>query len=127
MVKLLWIAVGGAAGSVLRYALAGVVQNWSGGTFPLGTMVVNLIGCLVMGFLGYVLTEYWLIREEYRLALLFGLLGGFTTFSTFGWDALRMASDGETARAILYITVSNVGGLFGVWAGYRLAVRWYGV
>jgi len=126
MVKLLWIAVGGAAGSVLRSALAGAAQQWSGLSFPIGTLLVNLIGCLAMGYLGYILVENWQLREELRLALLVGLLGGFTTFSTFGWDTLRMFQHGESWQALAYISVSNVGGIVGVWLGYRLALRWYG-
>lgn len=126
MTKLLWIAVGGATGSVLRYALAGATQQWSGMSFPIGTLAVNLIGCLAMGYLGFILVEHWEIREEYQLALLFGLLGGFTTFSTFGWDVMRQLQHGEPIRALTYIVASNIGGILGVWLGYRLAMRWHG-
>ncbi len=126
MTKLLLIALGGSAGAVLRYLLAGWGQRLTSGPFPLGTLLVNLIGCLVMGFLVGVLTGPLLVREEYRLALLVGFVGSFTTFSTFGYETLALLQDREWGGAALNVAVSNVVGIAAVLAGMRLAERWQG-
>ena len=86
MTKWLLIAAGGAFGSVLRYAVQGWVQRAANGSFPVGTLTVNVLGCMFVGFLAALLTGPVLIREEYRLGLTVGILGGFTTFSTFGLE-----------------------------------------
>lgn len=130
MTKLLLIAGGGAAGSVLRYLVAGWGQRLAAGvlpgfpTFPLGTLLVNVAGCLGIGLLGGLLSGPALLREEYRLALLVGLFGGFTTFSTFGWETLGLAGDGEWAPALWNVLLHNALGLAAVWLGARLAARW---
>jgi len=126
MTKLLFIAFGGACGSVLRYGCAGWVQRSAGGLFPIGTMAVNVVGCLCIGFFGLALSEHVLMREEHRLAIIVGLFGGFTTFSTFGWETFSLINDGQWFRASANIVVSNVLGLAAVWLGYRLAERFYG-
>ena len=90
---------------------------------------VELLAALpsvVIGFFGMVLSGPVLVREEYRLALLVGLFGGFTTFSTFGWETFSLLNDGEWWRAFANFVLSNVGGVMAVWIGYRLAERWYG-
>ena len=117
----LCIALGGGVGSLLRFATASFVQRSSGGVFPLGTLAVNTAGCLLIGFLGALLAGPLLVREEVRLGLLVGLLGGFTTFSTFGWETLALLEDGEWARAAANVAASNLLGLAAVWAGLRLA------
>ncbi len=127
MAKLLLIAAGGAAGAVLRYLGAGWGQSLTTGPFPLGTLLVNILGCLLIGFLGAAFAGPILVREEYRLALLVGFLGGFTTFSTFGWETFLLLNDGQKWRALLNLLASNVLGVAAVWIGYRMAQRWYGV
>ena len=126
MSKLLFIAGGGALGSVLRYLVQGWVQTLSGGMFPLGTFVVNIFGCLVIGFLNKAFTETLLIRPEYRLALTVGVLGGFTTFSAFGWETFSLANEGQALRASVNALLSVGTGLAAVWLGYRLAEHWLG-
>ena len=121
MGTLVWIALGGAVGSVLRFLVSSGCQRLSGGAFPVGTLTVNLVGCLLIGFLGALLSGPLLVREEYRLGLLVGLLGGFTTFSGFGWETLALLNDGEWGRAALNLVAANLLGLAGVWGGYRLA------
>ncbi|MBI4719236.1 MAG: fluoride efflux transporter CrcB [Planctomycetes bacterium] len=123
MTKWLLIGAGGAAGSMLRYALAGLAQRLAGGSFPVGTLLVNVTGCLAIGFLGAALTGPYVIREEYRIALLVGLLGGYTTFSSFGWETLALLNDGQMARATANVLLCNGLGLAAVWLGYRLAER----
>ncbi len=127
MLKLLLIAAGGAFGSLARYAVSGWVQRFAGAAFPVGTLAVNVLGCLAIGFLNAVFAGPWLIREEYRIALTIGLLGGFTTFSSFSWETFALASDGESFRAAMNLLLSVTLGLTATWIGYRLAIRWFGV
>lgn len=127
MLQIFLIALGGSVGSVLRYLLAGWGQRLTGGTFPLGTLIVNVLGCLVIGFLNALFNGPLMIRQEYRLALTIGVLGGFTTFSAFGWESFSLANDGQYFRAILNILLSITLGLVAVWLGYRLSQRWFGL
>jgi CrcB protein len=95
MNKWLLIAAGGALGSLLRYALQGWAQRLAGGNFPAGTLAVNLIGCLLIGVLSGAFSGPLLIREEYGIGLTVGVLGGFTTFSTFGLETFILANAGQ--------------------------------
>jgi len=124
--KLTLIFLGSGLGGVLRYLIAGVVQNLFAPTFPIGTLVVNVTGCLAIGFLATALGGA-LMREEYRVAILVGILGGYTTFSTFGRETMTLLQDGEWLLASLNVMLSNVLGLVGVWAGWALSIRMYGV
>jgi len=126
MQLLLFIACGGGVGAVMRYLVAGWGHQLVAGTFPVGTLIVNTTGCLLIGFLGATLSGPVLVREEYRMGLMVGLLGGFTTFSTFGYETLALLEDGDLAMASLNILLSNLLGLAAVWGGYRLAELWHG-
>ncbi len=112
-------------GVLLRYWLSGWVDHWMhqrfGGTFPLGTLLANLAGCFAAGFLFHYLTEKTLLDPRVRISILVGLLGGFTTFSSYAVQTLSLFRDGETSLALLSLTVSNVGGLALAWAGYELS------
>ena len=127
MLKWTLIAAGGALGSLLRYALQGWVQRLSEGTFPIGTLAVNLLGCLAIGFLSALFAGPTLIREEYRIGLTVGILGGFTTFSTFGLETFSLAADNQWRYAAANVALSCAGGFVGVWLGYRLGERLFGV
>lgn len=127
MVKVLMIAAGGGVGAVLRYAISGWSQRLAGGTFPVGTLTVNVVGCLAMGLLFAAFAGPVLVREEHRLAVLIGLLGGFTTFSTFGYETFALLNDRQIGRAAMNVLLSNVLGIGAVWLGYRLGERWVGV
>ncbi len=127
MGTVLLIALGGGVGAVLRYFVAGWTQGLTAGSFPLGTLTVNVLGCFLIGFLGMVLTEHIQLRPEYRIGLLVGVLGGFTTFSTYGWETMALLRDGENLSAALNLILSNLLGFAGVWLGYRIAEKWYGV
>jgi CrcB protein len=126
LLKLLLIAVGGAAGAVLRYAVAGWAQRLTDGSFPLGTLAVNVSGCFAIGLAGAFFAGPQLVREEYRAALLVGLLGAFTTFSTYGWESFSLINAGQFRQAALNVVVSNIAGLAAVWLGYRLSEQWFG-
>jgi CrcB protein len=118
-----WLAValGGALGSVARHAVNHVVHTrWLVSRFPIGTAVVNLTGCLVIGLLaGLVATNRIDLRFSRREFVLTGLLGGFTTFSTFGLDTFVLARTQPEAAAF-NVVLQVVGGLAAVWIGYRL-------
>ena len=120
MEKWFLIAVGGAFGSVCRYGLSGLVSRTANSTFPWGTITVNILGCLLMGVLFRGFVHFSALREEYRVAILVGVLGGFTTFSSFGIDAFRLFNDGQWRHAAGYIVLTNVGCLVAVWIGYRV-------
>lgn len=111
------IFLGSGTGGLLRYWLGEVIQNWWKTPFPAGTLVINVTGCLVMGFLVTAWSGPVAIREEYRAAVLVGLLGGYTTFSSFGRDTLSLAHNGEWLRAGGYVLGSVVLSLLAVWAG----------
>lgn len=121
MQKTILIALAGLVGTLLRYWLSGVVARQYGETFPWGTMAVNLIGCFVTGAVFYLTEERFLINPAVRTVILIGLLGGFTTFSSYGLQTFTLLRDGEVGLAALNIVTSNVFGLLMVWAGYTLS------
>ncbi len=114
------IAIGGGLGSVLRYYLQGVVQIGSGSLFPFGTLVVNLGGSLCIGFLAG-LAEAKLLSPVLTLFLMAGLLGGFTTFSTFSLENVYLVKMGQMRYAILNVLISNGFGIALAFAGYSIA------
>jgi len=130
--KLLLIFIGAGIGGVLRYLIAGWTQNLTinATLFPTGTLAVNLIGCLIIGFLATAFTGNTApirIDEPYRIAILVGILGGFTTFSSFCYETLELLKEREFMLAILNITISNLGGLAAVFFGWKIAQRIFGL
>lgn len=123
--SLLFVAAGGAVGAMLRYLLSGWMQRVT--SFPVGTLGVNLIGCFFLGLLGAAITGPLLMREEWRLAVMIGLLGAFTTFSTYAWETLLLAEDGRWAMALGNVLLSNGLGFVAVYVGFRLSQRVWGV
>jgi CrcB protein len=117
---LLFVAVGGALGAVARYGLSGWVQSVSGGTFPWGTLVVNVLGCFLLGFVFRVL-QLSALSPAFRGAVTVGFLGAFTTFSTFGLETVGLLQDGRWARAAAYAGGSVAIGVAAVVAGLWLA------
>lgn len=118
MQKWLFVGCGGFVGSVVRYVLSGIIQRLTGSfTFPYGTLAVNLVGCFAIGVLGGLFESRGVFSEPARLFLLVGLLGGFTTFSTFGFETFSLLRDGETPAALGNAIVQVVGGVAAVWAG----------
>ncbi len=117
----LFIALGGGLGAVGRFLVVELVQRLSGISWPLGTLTVNWIGSFAIGGLAVLFTGPWVARDEWRLLLLTGVLGGFTTFSAYSLESLRMMQDGQLGRMLAYVLLSNVGGLaavlLGWWAG----------
>lgn len=118
---LIYVMVGGALGAAARYGLGGWVQDWSGSTFPWGTLVVNVSGSFLIG-LSVHLLEALPVSVEMRALVTIGLLGAFTTFSTFSYETLMLAREGLWGRALAYTFGSLVLGLVAVVAGYASAV-----
>jgi fluoride exporter len=127
MTKLLLIFLAGGVGSLARYLLSGWVQRQGTESFPLGTLVINILGCFLIGFLTEAFSGRILLREEHRIMITVGFIGGFTTFSTFGLETFTLLDDGQLVRATLNVVLSVGLGLFAVWFGYRLAQYWLGV
>jgi CrcB protein len=120
MFRTLFVGIAGLAGTLLRYWLSGFVARRYGETFPVGTMVVNVLGCLLAGAIFNLTEERFLINPTLRTVILIGFLGGFTTFSSYGLQTFTLLRDGEFGLAILNVAVSNVLGLLMVWVGYGL-------
>ncbi|HBB67545.1 MAG: hypothetical protein A2X28_00735 [Elusimicrobia bacterium GWA2_56_46] len=118
MLRLFLLLAGGGAGTVLRYWLSTMTYRASGGIFPTGTLAVNLGGSLAVGCL-WALFEKGALTPNARLFLLTGLLGGFTTFSTFTLENFSLLRDGELKLAAANVLVSNVAGIFLVFAGFK--------
>ncbi|MBZ5695715.1 MAG: fluoride efflux transporter CrcB [Acidobacteriia bacterium] len=117
------LIVFGTLGTLARYALQGLVQERTGSTFPSGTLVVNLLGCFLLGGIAEYALTHLTIPPEWRIGITVGFFGAFTTFSTFSWEAARMLQDGEWRRATTYILASVVGGVVAVFFGMRIADR----
>ncbi|PKN92441.1 MAG: fluoride efflux transporter CrcB [Chloroflexi bacterium HGW-Chloroflexi-6] len=122
MGKFFIIGLGGGLGAILRYILSGLVQNWSKSiSFPYGTLAVNLLGCLLIGLLTGLAETRGLFSPEARLFIFVGLLGGFTTFSTFGNETFNLILSRESFLAVLNLATHIVLGIGMVWAGRILA------
>src|SRR5215813_10558650 len=121
--KLFLIALFGAMGTLARYGLQGLVQTRTGTTFPYGTLLINLTGCLLLGFVGQLTLNRMLVSSDMRIAIAVGLFGGYTTFSSFGWETAKMLENGEWLRAATYVGASVIAGLLLSVAGIRLANR----
>jgi len=120
----LWIAFGSALGGVLRYWCSGLVARWFGETFPWGTLIVNVGGSLLIGLFATLSAPdgRLLIGSVTRQFVMLGLLGGFTTFSSFSLQTLALAQNGEWLRAAANVVGSMLLCLIGVWLGHALAV-----
>ena len=124
MGKLILAGIGGAVGSILRYSVSGIVQDFSKSiTFPYGTLAVNLIGCLAIGFLSQLAESRGYFTAESRTLVFVGVLGGFTTFSAFGNETMNLWREGESALAALNIVAHLVLCLAAVWLGRSVAFQ----
>lgn len=123
MLKILLIGAGGFVGTVLRYLVSGLAHSFisAGSAFPYGTLVVNTLGCFLIGFFSGLVETRQLFDPETRVFVLIGLLGGFTTFSSFGYETFALMRDGQTTAALSNIGLQVVLGLAAVWCGHVLA------
>jgi CrcB protein len=123
MATYIWITVGSALGGLARYWCSGVVANAFGGTFPWGTLVVNVVGSFVIGFFGTLTGPdgRLIIASEYRQFVMVGFCGGYTTFSSFSLQTLTLVQDGEWGQAGMNIGLSVALCLVSVWLGHIAA------
>ena len=119
--RLFLIALFGAIGTLARYGIQGVVQVRTVGTFPYGTLLINLTGCFLLGLVYQFTLNRIVISPDWRIAIGVGFFGGYTTFSSFGWETAKMIEDGEWLPAASYVAASVVIGLLLSVAGIRLA------
>ncbi|MEZ4518648.1 MAG: fluoride efflux transporter CrcB [Chloroflexota bacterium] len=123
MHKLLWLGIAGGLGALSRYGLAGVVQRYSGTTFPWGTFAVNVLGAFIFGFIWSLVEQRLVISVETRVILLTGFLGGFTTFSSFMFETAALMTDGQWGLAALNLAGQAVAGIVAVFLGMAVG-RW---
>jgi CrcB protein len=120
--RLIWyVALGGAIGSAVRYLIGVMVQGRSALDFPSGTLLVNLSGCVLLGFLARYALATPAISPEIRAFLTTGLCGGYTTFSTFSYETVALMEDGDWRRAAMYVGLSLAGSILGVMLGIAAA------
>ena len=122
MFKLVFIGAGGFFGSIFRYIISGLIYKIMGESwFPYGTLVVNIMGCFLIGFLSGLSENRQLFNPETRLFIFVGFLGGFTTFSTFGYEVFSFAHAGQIVSSLSNISLHLFLGLGAVWAGYSFS------
>jgi CrcB protein len=117
MTKLLLIAAAGALGALARYGLAGLVHEFLGRTFPWGTVVVNITGCLAFGLLWSAMEDRLSITSDLRAMILVGFMGAFTTFSSFAFETVQLIRDAEWLLAAGNVTLQNAVGIAALFAG----------
>jgi fluoride exporter len=117
IIKILLLLAGGAIGTVSRYAVSGMAHKYYLGTFPLGTLMVNVLGSLIIGLL-WGISETANISSHMRTFIFIGILGGFTTFSTYSLETLNLFRDGEVKMAVINVLANNLLGIIMVFAGF---------
>lgn len=122
MNHIVWAACGGAVGSALRYLVVTFAsKNWPNAVFPYGTLVVNAIGCFVIAWIGTLAADKITLNAEIRVFLFTGSLGGFTTFSAFGYETFYLIKTSHVHLAVLNVLLNCFFGLGAVWLGYMVA------
>ena len=114
------VGLGGAAGSMLRYGVQRILNPQSAAIFPTGTLLVNIIGCFLIGMLWSIVSRSITWNEEMKLLLMTGFCGGFTTFSAFTLEGIGLLRESKTILLVIYITASVLGGLFATLIGIRI-------
>ena len=122
MDRYLVVMIGAAAGGLARYAIGTAIMQRFGGRFPLGTLVVNVTGCFLIGVLMTMFADRPAAHPNWRLLLVTGVLGGYTTFSSFGWETYQALRDNALA-GLANVALSVILGLLAVWCGALLARR----
>ena len=121
MMSFIWVAIGGAIGSLLRFSVNIATPRFLGQDFPWATLTVNILGSLVMGFFAAFLAEKYADQSDLRLFLLTGVLGGFTTFSAFSLDVFNLVQRGENSMALVYAIASVAFSIIAVFAGFMIS------
>jgi len=123
LIPYLLVVLGGGTGALARFAAGSAIMSRFGGRFPLGTLVINVSGSFAIGFLMTLLTERYQLDPAWRLLLVVGFLGGYTTFSSFEWETFASVRDGQLWSGLLNIVASVVLGYVAVWLGAVLGRR----
>jgi len=123
LLKHFLVFVGGGAGALIRYIAGTAIMQRFGGSFPLGTLTVNVTGCFIIGVLMTILTERFEFSPNWRFLLVVGFLGGYTTFSSFEYETLQAVRQGAWGSGILNVVASVVAGYVAVWLGIAVASR----
>ena len=123
MIRYLLVVIGGGTGALARYVAASAIMTRFGGKFPLGTLVINVTGSFLIGFLMTMLTERFKLDPNWRLLLVVGFLGGYTTFSSFEWETYSAVRDGGLWTGMLNVVSSVMLGYVAVSLGSMLARR----
>ena len=123
MIRYLLVLFGGGVGALARYVAASAIMARFGGKFPLGTLVINVTGSFLIGFLMTMLTERFQLDPRWRLLLVVGFLGGYTTFSSFEWEPHTSVREGALWAGMLNVVSSVMLGYVAVWLGVMLAKR----
>ena len=121
MIHALYVGLGGFLGAVLRWGMSSVVQRMAPGPFPYGTLLVNVVGCLAIGWFHGAAAARGAMPTELRAFVFVGLLGGFTTFSTFAHESLDLGRELGSLTTLVNIGLHVVLGLLAVWVGYNVA------
>ncbi|MCE5307229.1 MAG: fluoride efflux transporter CrcB [Acidobacteriales bacterium] len=123
MDRYLIVMAGAGLGGLARYVVGTWIMTKTGGRFPLGTLLINVSGSFLIGLVMALLTERLHLHSNWRLFLVVGILGGYTTFSSFEYETLQAVRDGERWMGLLYVTGSVLFGYAAVWLGAMLAAR----
>jgi fluoride exporter len=123
LIRYLLVAIGGGTGALMRYLAATAIVKRFGGGFPLGTFIINVTGSFLIGFLMTILTERFHVDPNWRLLLVVGFLGGYTTFSSFEWETYTAVRAGGLWTGMLNVVSSVMLGYVAVWLGSMLASR----
>lgn len=118
--KIIWLALAGAFGTIARYLFGGFVDRIYGGSFPLGTLAVNVLGCFLFGLVWHLAENRLLIRPETRFYILTGFMGAFTTFSTYAFDTTKMLKEAQWMGAVLNHAAQTCLGVGAVFLGIGL-------
>ena len=123
MIRYWMVVIGGGTGALVRYVAASQIMTRFGGKFPLGTLVINVTGSFLIGFLMTMLTERFKLDPNWRLLLVVGFLGGYTTFSSFEWETYTAVTEGGLWTGMVNVVSSIMLGYLAVWLGSTLARR----
>ncbi len=121
LTRVVLVGVGGALGAIARYGVGGLVHRFMPPTFPYGTFLINASGCLLFGVIAGLSEQRAVVGPAARTFLLIGVLGGYTTFSTFGFETFGLLRDMQVGRAVVNAGGQVVVGVFAVWFGYVIA------
>lgn len=121
MIKLFFVALGGSIGASTRYLVSDWAAQRFGSDFPYGTLIVNIVGCFIIGMFMQLMTDRIIVNPYWRLLITVGFVGGLTTFSSFSYETLKLVNDGELAFAIYNVASNMIVGFLATWIGISAA------